>query len=303
MQLQPTLGLNWTEWLRKMQTMQLNFRVLQLFKRVIILAIFLLFNCTPEKSSAKTNSAILLLAILGGSMNSVALPPEDAADNVVSAPNHTGDGFYDKNKAINGVRGSGCCSGSTDVYSLSATGIGASIVLEWKNKKIVNGAGIDLIVFENPFNINGNSSARFMEPLIVEVSRDNIKYCGFFPNYTHTNETVYSNDPSKWLNFAGKTPVLYNEDTNKIAGNDIYDLSKSGGDGFDLDNLSSDNSFSIGCSTTVVNDILQNGFYYIRLTSATDRVNPDSGVKFPKDSGAFDGSDIDGVFARYRSLR
>ncbi len=273
---------------------------------VVLVPLLLLFNCVLDRTPKKNNdSGVILLPLLQASVptNSVTLPPEDAADNVVSAPNHTGEGYYDKSRALNGVRGGGCCSGSTDVFSLSQTGIGASMVLEWKNKKVTNGSGIDFIVFENPFNINGNPSMVFMDPMIVEVSRDNVNYCGFLPDYTASTETEYSNDPSKWQNFAGKNPVLYNEETNRLTGSEIYNLSRSGGDGFDLDNLSSSNVFGIGCSASIASDIKSNGFLYIRLTSATDRTNPDSGLKFPKDSAAIDGSDIDGVFARYRSPR
>ena len=229
---------------------------------------------------------------------------EDTADTVTDAPNHTGVGFRDSKLAVNGIRGAGSTSGSGDVFSLASTGGSASITLEWKNKRVLNGSGIDFIVFENPFNYSGESISRFMEPTIVEVSQDNINYCGFSPDYTFPNESSYSRDPQHWQRFAGITPVLYNMDTNPLSGEDLYNPLKMGGDAFDLDNLSSTNDYGIGCSTALRDKIKSEGFIYIRLTSSSSRVNPSTGQNYVQDNGAFGGgADIDGVIARYRTSR
>lgn len=272
----------------------------------ILVILFLGIYCTPTSSGSKNMSGAAMLLIgsnLNRSSSASVSVPADTADTVTSAPSHTGSGFYDKTLAINGVRGGGSASGSTDVFSLNTTGTGASIVLEWSGKRVINGAGIDFIVFENPFQYNSNPSTVFMEPLFVEVSQDNVNYCGFSADYTNTPETTYSNNPANWLRFAGKSPVYYNVETNVLAGSDLYDVSKSGGDGFDLDNLSAANDFNIGCNTTLRDKIKTEGFIYLKLTAATSRTNPDTVAAFLQDSGAFGGPDIDGVLARYRSAR
>jgi len=267
-------------------------------------------SCILEKSSDKKKESLMILAAIllqSKPTTSAFTLPADAANNVVDAPNDNGVDFRDKTKAINGVRGNGCCGGSLDVFSLSPTGSGAHITLEWIGQKVINGSGIDFVVFENPFQYNNNPSSVFMEAIIVEVSIDGINFCGFSPDYNNSPETTYSTDPSKWLRFAGKTPVFYTEETNQLKGADIYDPAKAGGDGFDLSNLltsaSTDTLWAIGCSASLVTSIQNNGFYYVRLTSASDRINPDTSAKFLRDSGASDGPDIDGVFARYRAAR
>ncbi|HMV44358.1 MAG TPA: LIC_13355 family lipoprotein [Leptospiraceae bacterium] len=280
-----------------------------MYQTIIVLASLIsLINCSTNKSS-KGNSLLAAALLLSNSRASTSVSsqvtiPADTADTVTSAPGDTGSGFQDKTKAINGVRGGGFSTGSTDVFSLTSTGSSASIVLEWKGKRVLNGSGIDFIVFENPFQYNGNASSIFMEPIIVEVSQDNISYCGFSPDYTFSPETTYSTNPTYWKRFAGITPVLYNVETNPLSGNDLYDITKTGGDGFDLDNLSGANDFNIGCSTTLRDKIKSEGFVYLRLISATARTNADTGSNFLQDTGAFGGGpDIDGVIARYRATR
>ena len=243
-------------------------------------------------------------------------PPEPnfhLADTVVEAPGHTGSGFCDHNKAVNGIRGEGWGAGSFDVFSLdnpSGTACGGSsthLTLRWNGKKVKNGPGADFIVYENGFYISGNSDNRFMDLVIVEVSNDNINWCGFNPDYTNTPETIYSRNPVYWLRFAGKTPVNYNvtvparnytlaelfQDDNNNSEGDL-----GGGDFFDLEDLSDSNVFNTGCSTALRNELKTNGFTYLRLTPAARRNNPDTGSPFVTDIVS-NGPDIDGVVARY----
>lgn len=278
--------------------------------KIFILINFLgLIQCNTEKSNK--NNSILLAALLfsqtqksSSATTTTFSIPIDTADTVTSAPNHTGSDFKDKAKAVNGIRGTGIGSGSLDVFSLASTGVNASIVLEWSNRKILNGVGIDFIVFENAFRYNANAATVFMEAIIVEVSQDNINYCGFSPTYNFTPNTTYSNSPVSWMRFAGITPSLYNVETNILLGNDLYDVSKTGGDGFDLENLSATNDFGIGCSVLLRDKIKSEGFVYLRLTSATARINPDTTASYLQDPGSFGGGpDIDGVLARYRVPR
>lgn len=275
-----------------------------------------------ESGGGANETAALAALVLGGGLGSAgssgssssstaacssgSAPADPAylADTVTSAPGATGSGFGDSSKATNGICGQGTSVGSTDVFSLDATGSGASITLEWAGKKVTNGTGIDFVVFENAFYYGGNSSTVFMEAIIVEVSQDNSSWCGFAPNYTNGDETTYSTNPSVWSNFAGKTAVYYNRETNPLSASAIFDASQAGGDGFDLDNLSDDNSFGIGCSTTLRNDIRDtNGFVYLRLTAASNRTNADTAANFLQDPGAFNGPDIDGVVGRHLTAR
>ena len=275
-------------------------------KLIVIFIIFIAVQCSSSKSKRNNQvfASLLVMSQYKPVTSSMVNIPEDIADTVTLAPNHTGIGFQDKTKAINGVRGAGTGSGSGDVFYLAATGVGASMVLEWSGKRVLNGSGIDFIVFENVFYYNGNSSARFMEATIVEVSQDNISYCGFSPDFTSSPETSYSTNPTHWTRFSGITPVLYNVESNVLSGNDLYDTSKTGGDAFDLEDLSAANDYNIGCDTTLRDNIKSNGFVYLRLTASTARINIDTSANFLQDTGAFGGGpDIDGVMARYRSVR
>ncbi|HNH11215.1 MAG TPA: LIC_13355 family lipoprotein [Leptospiraceae bacterium] len=283
------------------------FPILQKISILILSLVFFIHCASSSSKSGKTKAAAMMLLLSGSVPKSSAAPivqPDGLADSVTSAPNHTGEGFKNKSLAVNGVRGEGQFAGSTDVFSLAQTGAGASIVLEWQGKRILNGAGIDFNVFENPFQNSDTPSLLFMEPFFVEVSADNINYCGFNPLYTYSTPSQYSRNPAHWSRFAGITPVKYNVEKNPLTGNDIFDVSKAGGDAFDLDSLSADNTYSIGCSETLKNTLKTSGFVYLRLTAASARINPATGAYYPVDSGAYDnGPDIDGVIARYTASR
>jgi len=228
------------------------------------------------------------------------------ADSVVEAPGHTGTGFYDKAKAINGVQGAGTAAGSTTgVFSLDNTGASSHLVLEWVGKRVKNGAGIDFIVYENPFYSGGNSAQRFMDLAMVEVSDDNVNYCGFNPDYNNAPETTYTMNPASWLRLAGRNPVLYNQDSNNLGATELFQDNNAdgepdlgGGDAFNLDDLSNNNYYNTGCNTTVRDNLRTNGFRYLRLTPASRRINPDTGAVFVAD-GVSNGPDIDGAVARY----
>src|SRR5262249_32864247 len=72
-------------------------------------------------------------------------------------------------------QGGGLQMGSFDVLSL---GVGGIIVLK-SDTPILNGPGTDFIVFENVFDVNGNSEATFAEPGEVAVSQDGKKFFTF----------------------------------------------------------------------------------------------------------------------------
>ena len=106
--------------------------------------------------------------------------------------------------------GGGANSGSLDVLSL---GEGGEIVLEFTDRQLYDGEGIDLLVFENPFS-------DWVEPVSVAASTDGIVW----------NEWNCDLEDSDYIGCAGVNPVLSHPD-NCI---NATDPSVAGGDGFDL---------------------------------------------------------------------
>ncbi len=278
----------------------------------------------PFAEQRKQDSAVtalpllaLLGAVSGSSVSCSSLSASTpsgtaAADRITSAPGDAGSGFFDARCSIDGVRGMGDNQGSTDVFSLAATGSSSVLVLEWNGKKITNGVGADFIVFENSFNQNGNATTRFMEPVIVEVSYDGSHWCGFNPIYS---SGTYSQNPANWTRFAGTTNSYFNQDSNSMNATTLFTSGSSGGGGdqFDLGNLVTGATSGYNCSAVVSNsgcaagDVSQlqgtssgQGVVYVRMIAATACTNPNAGgATFPQDSGAFGGGpDIDGVIAR-----
>ncbi|MCA9628250.1 MAG: hypothetical protein KC766_11315 [Myxococcales bacterium] len=116
---------------------------------------------------------------------------------------------------LGGPRGGGCCGGSLDVVSL---GIGGWVVLELGDT-VVDGPGVDLLVFENAFEYG--SGSLYAEPATVAVSAD--------------GETWYEfpcdAQDAPWGQCAGTHPVYANVDENDL---DPTDPENAGGDGYDL---------------------------------------------------------------------
>lgn len=205
--------------------------------------------------------------------------PAVLATEVVEAPGHTGEGFFDADLAVNGVHGEGQHAGSLDVYSL---GLDADdvLVLGWHGDVVLDVDGPDLAVFENPFDVIGGG--RFMDPVVVEVSPDGVDWVAFPFAYGAGSE--YSDDPSDWDGFAGLTPVLLHEEDNPVD-----PLSEAaGGDRFDLADLGSDDPIAAR--------IADEGARYLRLSSAPAWTDPQTGAPHPAAVGA-NGADIDGVYA------
>jgi hypothetical protein len=115
--------------------------------------------------------------------------------------------------------GAGADQGSTDVVSL---GNGGEIVLSFQPNAIVDGDGVDFIVFENAFFVDGDPNDVYAEPGEVSVSDDGVTWTSF-PCTRTTRTPPYGS-------CAGWHPVYSNPD------NDIspVDPKTAGGDGFDL---------------------------------------------------------------------
>lgn len=279
----------------------------KIFNRTLLLGSIVLFLFCKESKKDKSNDFLLVLinnAINSNKISDTTCPKEwkfnniYLADKIIEAPGATGEGFKDANKAINGICGAGKLAGSLDVYSLQSSPFSTNcipdekcIVLEWNNKKVKNTPGIDFVVFENPFCLGSESNcniSRFMEAVIVEVSIDGINWCGWNPQYLGGASESDKKNPNHWQRFAGIEPVIFNQENWAFSENDIFDTTKAGGDGFDLDDV----NFGSSCSPLQKSQIQSDGFIYLRLTSALSR-----GFSFPSDS--FDQTpDIDGVIAK-----
>lgn len=209
---------------------------------------------------------------------------EASATQVILSPTQSPNNITE---ILEQVHGAGATAGNTnDVLSLGyEEGVNNSVVLGWNGKKITNGEGVDFVVFENPFTV-GNSENVFMDLIIVAVSQDGAHWATFPHDYQAADEQVYSSDPNDWVGFAGKTPVLYNDD---FPTETAFDPALAGGDGFDLSTLGED---------PISSEIKANGFSFVRLTAAPSQTNPDTGEPFAK-ADISNGPDIDGVIARY----
>jgi hypothetical protein len=113
--------------------------------------------------------------------------------------------------------GGGSGMGSTDVVSLGGQG---EIVVSFEPNAIVDGPGVDFLVFENPFDVAGNASNVFAEPGEVSVSDDGVNWT-VFP----CTATSYP-----YGECAGWHPVFSNPDN----GISPVDPATAGGDSFDL---------------------------------------------------------------------
>lgn len=214
-------------------------------------------------------------------------------DVVVDAPCGDADAaFGDPLLAANGVRGAGDGMGSLDVFSMRFCDSDALkyITLRADKRRILNGPGVDFVVFENGFRV-ASSPDVFMEPLVIYLSQDGVTWVPFPFDYLHTPETEYSPNPGEWQGFGGIWPVFYHEEDNPV---DPFDFELAGGDPFDLDRLPDEGEAL---------EIKRNGFIHMKLMAATSVLNPDTGDYFPMDASSYDGSaDLDGVYVRYTSL-
>lgn len=112
--------------------------------------------------------------------------------------------------------GAGEYAGSTDVVSL---GVGGQICVEFEDVTIVDGPGVDFVVFENPFIIDG-SNLLYDELGEVSVSADGVNFVTFPCTQTGPPYT----------GCAGWNPVY----SNPSDGIQASDLTHAGGDPFDL---------------------------------------------------------------------
>ncbi len=151
-------------------------------------------------------------------------PPRPRADvryatKVVSYTKGDKGGFNEEKLpdiVLGPPHGGGCCAGSLDVLSL---GDGGEIVLGF-DVEIVDGPGIDFLVFENAFEAGGDPTAVLAEPAEVAVSEDGVTWTAF-----PCTATSYPYGTCAGWHTTHATPET---------GIDGEDLTRSGGDPFDL---------------------------------------------------------------------
>ncbi len=154
-------------------------------------------------------------------------PPPDPslpyATSIVSFEPGDGAGFG-QNELPNVVLGPPSVKdtggGSLDVLSL---GKGGSIVLTFERFALTDGAGPDLVVFENPFWPGGDPSAVYAEPGEVSVSEDGETWATFACDAT-------GDGLGHFAGCAGVTPTLPYDASTTIP----LEPSVTGGDAFDL---------------------------------------------------------------------
>ena len=145
--------------------------------------------------------------------------PTAFADRVVSySPGaNAGFGQADLPDVVLGPpHGGGATSGSLDVLSLGRQG---EIILEFTDLGVVDGPGVDLLVFENAFD---SPIGRFTERGLVAVSADGLTW--------HEFPCAFADKAGGYPGCAGVTPVLSSPDNGVSA----TDPAVAGGDGFDL---------------------------------------------------------------------
>ncbi|MBI2066735.1 MAG: Ig-like domain-containing protein [Deltaproteobacteria bacterium] len=181
------------------------------------------------------------------------------ADRVVSFS--PGRGFsenQDLDRALGPPKGEGCCQGGHDVVNLGR----GEIILELTDYEICNGDGPDLIVFENPFFVEGPNrqptTRSFAEPARVALSQDGENFYEFpcdvsdWPFYPCCDTGVL-----EYHGCAGILPVFANPDENEI---DPTDPTVAGGDSFDLDEIGLNSARYIRIRDAGLQAILVNGF-------------------------------------------
>lgn len=162
----------------------------------------------------------------GDEVNRLALEELPYAQEVVSFKPGPGAGFGQDRYpevVLGPPQGKGVLAGSLDVMSL---GVGGELVLSFGARAIVDGPGVDFVVFENSFWYRGEPEQVFAELAEVSVSEDGETWFSFGCERGQEGQ-------HQWPGCAGWSPTL------EYAGWELRAVSHelTGGDGFDLAQL------------------------------------------------------------------
>ncbi|MCK4233705.1 T9SS type A sorting domain-containing protein [candidate division WOR-3 bacterium] len=149
------------------------------------------------------------------------------ADSVLSVNYGTNSGFGQDSfpQIVLGMpKGEGSSVGSKDVLSLGKSG---DITLAFVDEIVVDGPGYDLVVFENPFLIGGDSNNIYCEVAFVEIGNEESLFIPYPFEYDSTIHPV--GNPLRYNGLAGVWPV-----NSKNGIPDPRNPDSSGGDFFDL---------------------------------------------------------------------
>ncbi len=189
--------------------------------------------------------------------------------------------------------GSGENAGSLDVFML---GTEKEVVFRIAGKVAANGAGDDLVIYENGFKTA--SGGYYMEPGFVEVSPDGINWYGFSPAFgpdSPDNETSSQyNELTGKTGMAGLYPVVINYLTNPIDPS----MPSAGGDRLNLDNAKkiTDRSSTDPITYTYGNTLAADGFFTVKFVKIIDG-NASASVKavLTADGNPRNGMDLDAI--------
>jgi hypothetical protein len=141
---------------------------------------------------------------------------------------------------LGGPLGGGCCRGSLEVVSL---GDGGHVVLGFGDRTIVDGPGVDFVVFENVFWAGGDPELPVAELGLVEVSADGQEWVAF---------PCEGGEGPTYGQCAGWRPV----DANVIEGIDPFDAETAGGDQFDLADIEVDEARFVRITDIAGDDVV-----------------------------------------------
>ena len=180
------------------------------------------------RARAASCSLVIASSSFGcGGADAPSGPPFKQAEYPSTVVSHTvgAGGGYNEAKlpgiVLGPPHGGGCCNSSSNVYSL---GEGGEIVLEFA-APIVDGPGVDLLVFENPFRVGADPANVFAELGEVSVSDDGVNW-QVFP-CTATPVPPYGNCAG-WHVVYATTASGVNADDPASAGGDPFDLADLG---------------------------------------------------------------------------
>jgi len=159
--------------------------------------------------------------------------PENYAIQVVECALAENGGFgeeYLPDNITGPPSGRGGFAPQSSPRELLSLGDGGYVVLKL-GRKVVDGEGPDLVVFENPFYCSDDEDCLFTEVAVVEVSQDGELWHRFPFDYEPTGDEPWTN-PNSYTGLAGVNPVYATCSADDFI--DPLDPEVSGGDLFDL---------------------------------------------------------------------